>query len=236
MKLATPLILPNQTSPNNNTLQYSHTLPVEEKNVEEGKMREVENEKEEIYHVGKWTKEEHTLFMDAFNTYGKNWKKIQECVATRSITQVRSHAQKCLPNQSNGSKSPKEQANTESPITPTKISLPKTRKRVQSGKSNGIKKVKLNPETPLQKPELYPEPTALLANSGVIYNATIDPILSSAIYYQTGNEVEKENDEGDFEFDFSEAEIKPLDLEEREVRNMWKSTEVEEEIVNNLII
>lgn len=239
MKLAVPLIPPNQTSSNNNTLQYSHLLPVEGEIVKEGKMREV---KDENYNVGKWTKEEHTRFMNAFNTHGKNWKKIQECVATRSITQVRSHAQKCLPNQRNGSKSPKEQANTGAPITPTKIALPKARKRAQSNKSmSDVKKAKLNPETPLQRSEIYPQPNSKgtsgsLANSGVVYNTTLDPMLSSAIYYQAGNEAEKGNDEGDFEFDFSEAEIKPLDLEEREVRNMWKSREADKEIVTNLII
>lgn len=46
--------------------------------------------------TGRWTKEEHKRFLEAFNLYGKNWKKVQEFVGTRSTTQVRSHAQKYL--------------------------------------------------------------------------------------------------------------------------------------------
>jgi len=46
--------------------------------------------------TGRWTKEEHKRFLDAMNLYGKNWKKVQEYVGTRSTTQVRSHAQKHL--------------------------------------------------------------------------------------------------------------------------------------------
>lgn len=50
---------------------------------------------------GRWTKEEHERFMlGTFATnlglqlYGKDWKKIEELVATRNGAQIRSHAQK----------------------------------------------------------------------------------------------------------------------------------------------
>lgn len=43
---------------------------------------------------GRWSADEHARFEAAFNEYGKNWKKIQEIVGTRSAPQVRSHAQK----------------------------------------------------------------------------------------------------------------------------------------------
>ena len=44
--------------------------------------------------IGRWTKEEHKRFLYALDVYGKNWKKVQECVGTRTTTQTRSHAQK----------------------------------------------------------------------------------------------------------------------------------------------
>jgi len=43
---------------------------------------------------GRWTKEEHKKFVEALSKFGKNWKKVEEYVGTRSGTQVRSHAQK----------------------------------------------------------------------------------------------------------------------------------------------
>lgn len=43
---------------------------------------------------GRWTKEEHQRFIDAIKIHGKNWKKVEEYVGTRSGAQVRSHAQK----------------------------------------------------------------------------------------------------------------------------------------------
>lgn len=43
---------------------------------------------------GRWTKEEQNLFVLAFKWHGKNWKKLSEIITTRSIIQIRSHAQK----------------------------------------------------------------------------------------------------------------------------------------------
>lgn len=44
--------------------------------------------------IGRWTREEHKKFIEAIIKFGNNWKKIQEYVQTRTITQARSHAQK----------------------------------------------------------------------------------------------------------------------------------------------
>lgn len=44
--------------------------------------------------AGRWTNVEHNRFTDALKIYGKNWKKVEDYVATRTGAQVRSHAQK----------------------------------------------------------------------------------------------------------------------------------------------
>jgi SHAQKYF class myb-like DNA-binding protein len=46
------------------------------------------------YNTGRWTSEEHAKFLYALQIYGKEWKKVQEYVGTRTSTQARSHAQK----------------------------------------------------------------------------------------------------------------------------------------------
>ena len=43
---------------------------------------------------GRWTKEEHFKFLEALKLYGKEWRKVQMHVGTRTSTQARSHAQK----------------------------------------------------------------------------------------------------------------------------------------------
>ena len=45
---------------------------------------------------GRWSLEEQMLFVDAVLEFGGDWKKIQEKFSTRTITQIRSHAQKFL--------------------------------------------------------------------------------------------------------------------------------------------
>lgn len=43
---------------------------------------------------GRWSSIEHGMFLQALWLYGKEWKKVQTHVKTRTSTQARSHAQK----------------------------------------------------------------------------------------------------------------------------------------------
>jgi SHAQKYF class myb-like DNA-binding protein len=42
----------------------------------------------------KWTADEHDLFLHALLMFGRDWKTIERFVATKTATQIRSHAQK----------------------------------------------------------------------------------------------------------------------------------------------
>lgn len=41
---------------------------------------------------GRWSLGEHLRFLEALKLFGKNWKQIEEHIATRTSTQARSHA------------------------------------------------------------------------------------------------------------------------------------------------
>ena len=43
---------------------------------------------------GRWTDEEHHLFLAGMKEHSKDWFKVSEFVKYRSVVQVRSHAQK----------------------------------------------------------------------------------------------------------------------------------------------
>ncbi|CAI5704842.1 hypothetical protein KXD40_001794 [Peronospora effusa] len=45
---------------------------------------------------GRWTADEHERFLEGFYIHGHKWKRVQQVVRTRSVTQVRTHAQKYL--------------------------------------------------------------------------------------------------------------------------------------------
>jgi SHAQKYF class myb-like DNA-binding protein len=44
--------------------------------------------------TGRWTKEEHSAFLQGLKMYGKEWKKVAAKVRTRTVVQTRTHAQK----------------------------------------------------------------------------------------------------------------------------------------------
>jgi len=51
-------------------------------------------EEQEPKKSGRWTMDEHFRFLEALQRFGKEWKRVQQHVCTRSSTQARSHAQK----------------------------------------------------------------------------------------------------------------------------------------------
>lgn len=62
-----------------------------------GKPRRQRRHKDIMYNHGRWTKEEHDLFLKAYQECGRDWSKIsREYVTTRMRSQVASHAQKYL--------------------------------------------------------------------------------------------------------------------------------------------
>lgn len=66
----------------------------------ESKAKKIKGNKVEIngklYNIGRWTDEEHNKFMEGIKIFGKDWKKVQQYVGTRTSAQSRSHAQKVL--------------------------------------------------------------------------------------------------------------------------------------------
>ena len=44
--------------------------------------------------MGRWTKEEHNLFLEGLRLHGKEWKSIADMIPTRTVVQIRTHAQK----------------------------------------------------------------------------------------------------------------------------------------------
>ncbi len=47
-----------------------------------------------MHETGRWTEEEHNTFVKCYEMIGRDWKTISKCIPTRSIVQVRTHAQK----------------------------------------------------------------------------------------------------------------------------------------------
>ena len=43
---------------------------------------------------GRWTKDEHKAFLKGLQKFGRDWRKIEEYIGSRSGAQIRSHAQK----------------------------------------------------------------------------------------------------------------------------------------------
>uniref|UniRef100_A0A7S3PJT3 HTH myb-type domain-containing protein n=1 Tax=Aplanochytrium stocchinoi TaxID=215587 RepID=A0A7S3PJT3_9STRA len=54
------------------------------------------------YRYGRWTTQEHQMFLAGLKVHGRNWKKISSSLTTRSSVQIRTHAQKYFIKQTRG--------------------------------------------------------------------------------------------------------------------------------------
>lgn len=61
---------------------------------EQGKQPTSGDQQAQAHNTGRWTGEEHNRFLQGLQEHGKVWKSIATVVKTRSIVQVRTHAQK----------------------------------------------------------------------------------------------------------------------------------------------
>jgi SHAQKYF class myb-like DNA-binding protein len=46
--------------------------------------------------TSRWTADEHRLFLEGIMLYGKDWKRMQPIIKTRTLVQIRTHAQKVI--------------------------------------------------------------------------------------------------------------------------------------------
>ena len=53
--------------------------------------------------TGRWSPGEHALFLEGLKLHGRLWRKIASMIKTRSIVQIRTHAQNYFLKQQNGS-------------------------------------------------------------------------------------------------------------------------------------
>eukprot|EP00826_Nyctotherus_ovalis_P026400 TRINITY_DN2061_c0_g1_i1.p1 TRINITY_DN2061_c0_g1~~TRINITY_DN2061_c0_g1_i1.p1 ORF type:complete len:303 (-),score=47.68 TRINITY_DN2061_c0_g1_i1:176-1084(-) len=71
-----------------------HTLAFDRVLAKEGPRTALRRRGPEKRTHGRWTQQEKEAFEEALKMYGKDWKKVEAYVGTRSGTQIRSHAQK----------------------------------------------------------------------------------------------------------------------------------------------
>lgn len=92
--------------------------------------------------TGRWSSEEHKVFLKGLNEHGKQWKKIAVMIKTRSVVQVRTHAQKYFQKLSKAEKKGENGANVS---TSTAASVPTAIEGVVKRKSSTIKGINKTP-------------------------------------------------------------------------------------------
>ena len=81
----------NEEKPILTDLDQSSTL---NKSINTSNRKQIGSKNERGYEHGRWTPEEHDLFLEGLMLFGNEWKSVQGHIKTRSATQARSHAQK----------------------------------------------------------------------------------------------------------------------------------------------
>jgi SHAQKYF class myb-like DNA-binding protein len=74
--------------------------------------------------VGRWTEEEHGTFLQGLKLHGKQWKTIATMIGTRTVVQVRTHAQKYFQKLERKNKDAMAASIAEKPKTSKRKSLP----------------------------------------------------------------------------------------------------------------
>jgi len=91
---------------------------------------------------GRWSREEHEAFLAGMEAYGKSWRKVASKVGTRTVMQVRTHAQKHFEKENGVAKilsRAKIAAKGSTPLKKRKIKLPKKeRKKKRQEKTEGV--------------------------------------------------------------------------------------------------
>ncbi|GKY97219.1 hypothetical protein MPSEU_000680300 [Mayamaea pseudoterrestris] len=75
--------------------------------------------------IGRWSDEEHALFLDGLERHGKQWKMIADMIGTRTVVQVRTHAQKYFQKLERKTKSSSASVTSEDSFTTTSTSTSK---------------------------------------------------------------------------------------------------------------
>ncbi|OQR93233.1 hypothetical protein ACHHYP_02767 [Achlya hypogyna] len=78
------------------------------------------------HNEGRWTDAEHALFLDGLRRYGRQWFNVGKVVKTRSVTQIRTHAQKFFAKQQkevgnllqHATRTPRKRRATEPAVSP----------------------------------------------------------------------------------------------------------------------
>ena len=87
-------ITENLMTPKKSKMKDSQVKFIIKKRFNEKKEYKKKSSDNFIFNEGRWSEEEHEKFLEGIVLYNINWKKIKTLIGTRSIIQVRSHAQK----------------------------------------------------------------------------------------------------------------------------------------------